>query len=136
MLVSSVQLIRCIEVILAPAIPTKVEEHIPSGIGECRSHPMGCCRLADGTDRASSLINRGGGDLMLAQSLAYDVESARQRGIAKGLFCPAWSIRTDSRYQRFFWIDEFSLGFGQRRGVPAPVQVLGGQAKLDEEVAG
>ena len=51
---------------------------------------------------ARNLINRRGlygSDLMLAKGLARDIESTLQRGIAKRLFSPARSIRTDGRYQ-------------------------------------
>ena len=52
------------------------------------------------TDEAGGLVDRGGldgRDLMLAQGLAHDVEPARQRGIAKGLFRSARPVRMDGR---------------------------------------
>jgi hypothetical protein len=66
-------------------------------------------------DDTGGLIDRRGlygCNLMLAQGLADDIESTRQRSIAERLFSPARSIRTDSRYQRFLGIDQFGLGFG------------------------
>jgi hypothetical protein len=56
------------------------------------------------------------GYLMLPENLAHDIEPARQRRIAKGLFGPSWSIRTYGRNKRLLWIDEFTLGLGQSRG--------------------
>ena len=98
-----------VEVVLA-GDPDQREQGIAPGVGQRRAHPVrgGC--LGDGADRpvrgdpfprgmrqhggqvddARALVDRGGlhgGDLMLAQGLAHDVETARQRGIAERLFC-------------------------------------------------
>ena len=64
-------------------------------------------------------IDRGGLDgrnLMLAQRLANDVESARQRGIAEGAVGLAGERRADGGGERLLRIGEFRLGFGQRAG--------------------
>jgi hypothetical protein len=88
-----------VEIILAGNANQR-EQCIAAGIGQRRSHAVWRCRFTDGTDwpirrdplsrsvrqhrgevdNLSRLIDRGGldgGDFMLAQHFAYDVEPAR-----------------------------------------------------------
>src|SRR6516164_10124952 len=103
------QKIWCIEIIL-PSNADQREQSISTGIGQRRAHAVRGGRVSDGADRpirgdpfsrgmrqnraepndASGFIDRGGlycGDLMLAQGLAHDIESARERRIAEGSLC-------------------------------------------------
>src|SRR6516165_3361074 len=69
-------------------------------------------------DNSGGLVNRSGlhrSDLMLAQSLAHDVEPARQRGITERSLCRANLVRADRADQRLFGIDELGLSLGQCR---------------------
>src|SRR5689334_4962266 len=98
--------IWCIQIVLA-GNPHQGEEAVAPGIGEGRTHAMWRRGIADGADwpvrgnpfsrgmgqdcaksnDAGSFINRGGlhrRDLMLAQRLPHDVESAGQWGITEG----------------------------------------------------
>ena len=53
---------------------------------------------------------------MLSQNLAHNIEPARQRCIAKGLFGSVRPIPPNSRDQRLLRVDEFALGLRKRRG--------------------
>ena len=63
-------------------------------------------------DDAGGLVDRGGlhgRDLMLAEGLAYDLETTRQRGIAERALVLPRAIWPDRCDQRFLRIDQFRL---------------------------
>src|SRR6516165_7245027 len=70
---------------------------------------------SDDTDRFINRSGLYGRDLVLAQGLAHDIKTARQRRVAKALLSAARLVRSNGGYQRFFRIDELGLGFGKRR---------------------
>src|SRR5262249_40348186 len=70
---------------------------------------------SDDTDRFVNRSGLHGRDLVLAQGLAHDIKTARQRRVAKALFSATWPVRSNGGYQRLFRIHKLRLGFGQRR---------------------
>jgi hypothetical protein len=59
-----------------------------------------------------TLIDRGGlhgGDLMLAQRLAHNVEPTRERHITEGPFGSASLFSPDGANERFFRVDKLGL---------------------------
>ena len=131
---------RCVEIrgidIVFTGDPNQREEGIAPGIGQRRTHSVRCCCLADGADRpvrgdpfprrmcqnrrkiddAGVLVDRSslhGGDLMLAQGLAHDLEPAGQRRIAERPLGTAGAIAPDGGHQRLFRVGQLSLGFGE-----------------------
>ncbi len=71
-------------------------------------------------DDACGLVDRrglNGGDLVLAQGPADDIEAARQGGIAEGAFSSLTKASgADRGGQRFFRIDELGLRLGKSGG--------------------
>ncbi len=70
-------------------------------------------------DLAAGLVDRGGldgGDLVLAEALAHDVEPAGERGIAKRPLALARERRADDGAQGFLRVGELALRLGQRGG--------------------
>src|SRR5262249_35440117 len=70
-------------------------------------------------DHASGLIDRGrlkGGDLMLSQRLAHDVEPAGERRIAEAALAVPWPAGADRGCERLFRVNELGLSLGQGRG--------------------
>ena len=70
-------------------------------------------------DLADVLVDgRGldGGDLVLAEALADDIEPAGQRCIAEGPVALARERRADGGDQRLFRVGQLALGLGQGRG--------------------
>src|SRR5262249_19151094 len=57
-----------------------------------------------------------GGDLVLPQRFAHDVESAGERRIAEAALAVSWSAGANGGRERLFRVDEFGLGLGQGRG--------------------
>ena len=55
------------------------------------------------------------GNLVLAKNFSHDVETTRQRCVAKGLLAPARPLDADSGNQRLLRIDQLDLRFGEGR---------------------
>ena len=112
------------------------EQSVAARIGECRAHALRVCcfgnranrpirrdPLAGGVgqhgrelDHAGRLIDGGGlygGDLVLAERLAHDVEPAGERRVAKAALAVPWPAGPDGTDQRLFRVDEFGLSLGQ-----------------------
>jgi hypothetical protein len=78
--------------------------------------PRGVSQKRGQIDKACGLIDRRGldrGDLVLAERLAHNIETARQRSIAEGLLCPIGITRSDGGRERFLRVDELDLRLGQ-----------------------
>src|SRR3984893_13007420 len=118
--------IRPIKIILARNTDDR-EQRIAAGIRQCRAHALGVSSFGHGTDRpiggyplARSMgqhggqidyatLNRGrlnGRDLMLTERLAYDVETARERGIAEAALPLPWPAGPDDSRELFFRVDQ------------------------------
>ncbi len=70
-------------------------------------------------NEARIVVDRGrldGRDLMTAESLTHDVETARQRGVAKRLIVLPRIRGANGGYERLFRIVELRLRLGQRGG--------------------
>ena len=127
--------IRSVEIVLA-GDPDKGEECVPARVGQGRSHAARRRRFCDraywplrGDPFAGSVgqhggqshqarfaINRGGldsRDLVSAQTLANEIEAARQGGVTERAVALAWEGGVNGGGQRFLRIGEFGLGFGQ-----------------------
>src|ERR1700727_1124310 len=77
------------------------------------------CECRREANEARLLVDRGGlhrRDLVTAEGFAYDVESARECRIAKGLIMIARVGSADCRRERLLWIGELRLRLGQRGG--------------------
>jgi hypothetical protein len=73
-----------------------------------------CCR---DIDDAGCMVDGGclhGGDLMLAQGLADNVEPTGERRVAKDLLSRTSAISLDGGEHGFLRIDQLDLRFGQR----------------------
>ena len=96
------------------------------GFADRADRPIGSDPLARGVskngreiDDAGRLIDRGGlyrGDLMLAKSLAHNIEPAGERRVAELPDTDLACLRSDRAGERLFWVRKFDLRLGQRRG--------------------
>src|SRR5262245_33007204 len=134
----SVTKIRRIKIILA-GDANECEQGIATSVGQRSAHALGIGGLGDRTDRPvrgdplaggvgerggqmdhpGGLIDRGrlkGGDLVLTQRLAHDIEPTGERRIAEAALAVSRPAGANGSGERLFRIDEFGLGLGQGRG--------------------
>src|SRR5262245_18030227 len=130
--------VRGIKIIFARDADER-EQGVATRVGQGSAHAMRARHVGNETDRpirgdpftrgmrehcgqideARCLVDgRGlhGCDLMLTEGFADDIETARERRIAKGAFLLARSPTSYGGGERFFRIDEFGLGLRQGCG--------------------
>jgi hypothetical protein len=127
--------LRSIEIVLARN-PYQREEGVAASVGQGSAHPMRRCHVAHRAHRpfrgdpfARRMGEHGGegdqtgrlvdgrslenSDLMLAESLADDLEAARKRGVAETALRGPCPVGPNNRGQRLFRVAQLGLRLGE-----------------------